>query len=43
MVVMRRSAPDAEVRVLPSLFWLTWMGSRPVSKLERVGEQYLYT
>ena len=41
MVVMRRSAPEVEVSVLPSLFWLTCSGSRPVSSEERVGEQYL--
>jgi hypothetical protein len=41
MVVIRMSAPLGEDSVFPSLFWFTWMGSRPVNSDERVGLQYL--
>jgi hypothetical protein len=33
--------PERDVSVLHSLFWLTCSGSLPVSREERVGEQYL--
>eukprot|EP01052_Picozoa_sp_SAG31_P028847 SAG31_NODE_2820_length_5041_cov_2.048968_2_plen_90_part_00 len=40
---MRKSIPLVLVELFMSLFWLTCRGSRPDSRLQRVGEQYLKT